>query len=65
MEGDVLVKGQHETTRLVVPTALRYRLFLMTHAGPTAAHLGPLRITPSVLLLAWNEERRRKLVQAV
>jgi len=45
MEGDVLVKGQHETSRLVVPTALRYRLFQMTHAGPTAAHLGPLRIT--------------------
>jgi len=45
MEGDVLVKGQHNTTRLVVYTALRYRLFQMNHAGPTAAHLGPLRIT--------------------
>jgi len=45
MEGDVLVKGQHETTRLVVPTVLRYRLFQMTHAGPTAAHLDPLGIT--------------------
>ena len=45
MEGEVLVKGQHESVRLVVPTSLRHRLFQMTHAGPTAAHLGPLRTT--------------------
>jgi len=45
MEGEVLVKGQHESVRLVVPTSLRYRLFQMTHAGPIAAHLGPLRTT--------------------
>jgi len=38
MEGDVLVKSQHETISLVAPTALRYRLFQMTHAGPTAAY---------------------------
>jgi len=45
MEGEVLVKGQHESARLIVPMSLRYRLFQTTHAGPTAAHLGPLRTT--------------------
>jgi len=45
MEGEVLVKGQHESARLIVPTSLRYRLFQMTNAGPAAAHLGPLRTT--------------------
>ena len=30
MEGEVLVKGQHESVRLVVPTSLRYRLFQLT-----------------------------------
>jgi len=45
MEGEVLVKGQHESAQLIVPTSLRYRLFQMTHASPTAAHLGPLRTT--------------------
>ena len=45
MEGEVLIKGQHESVRLVVPTSPRYRLFQMTHADPTAAHLGPLKTT--------------------
>ena len=30
---------------LVVPTALRHRLFQLTHTGPTVAHLGSLRTT--------------------
>ena len=45
MEGEVLVKGQHESARLIVATSLKYRLFQMTQTGPTAAHLGPLRTT--------------------
>jgi len=45
MEGEVMVNGKHQSSRLIVHTALRYRLFQMSHAGPTAAHLGPLKTT--------------------
>jgi len=40
LEDGVMVKVEDERTRLVVPVTLRQRLFTLTHAGPTAAHLG-------------------------
>ena len=40
----VLVKARGERLQLVVPVDLRRRLFDMAHAGPTAAHLGSIRI---------------------
>jgi len=41
----VLVRkfSEDSNIQLVVPRALRKRLFDMTHAGPLAAHLGPER----------------------
>ena len=43
LEDEVLVKNNSDRTLLIVPTALRFRLFEHTHAGPLAAHLGALR----------------------
>jgi len=40
---DVLVRQTDEQLQLVVPTQLRRRLFDLTHAGPSAAHLGAAR----------------------
>jgi len=40
---DVLVRQIDEQLQLVVPTQLRRRLFDLTHAGPSAAHLGDAR----------------------
>jgi len=40
---DVLVQQTDEQLQLVVPTQLRKRLFDLTHAGPSAAHLGAVR----------------------
>jgi len=59
MENDVLVKGSHQLIRLVVPTTLRYRLFKMVHAGPTAAHLGSLRTTLQLRQLHYWRGMRR------
>jgi len=42
---DVLVRQTDEQLQLVVPTQLRRRLFDLTHAGPSAAHLGAARTT--------------------
>ena len=42
---DVLVRQTDEQLQLVVPTQLRKRLFDLTHAGPSAAYLGAVRIT--------------------
>jgi len=59
MEGEVLVKSSQESARLVVPTALRYRLFHMTHASLTAAHLGPFRTTLQISqLYYWRGMRK-------
>ena len=43
--GDVLVRQTEEQLQLVVSTQLRKRLFDLTHAGPSAAHLGAVRTT--------------------
>ena len=43
LEDGVIVKINDDTTRLVVPSTLRYRLFEMAHAGPLAAHLGSFK----------------------
>ena len=40
---DVLVRNTDIETQLLVPDALRRRLFDQAHAGPLAAHLGPER----------------------
>jgi len=40
---DVLVRQTDEQLQLVVPTQLQKRLFDLTHAGPTAAHLGAVQ----------------------
>jgi len=37
----VMVKERDGKLQLVVPVDLRHRLFDLTPAGPTAAHLGP------------------------
>ena len=40
---DVLVRKTENETHLIVPDALKRRLFDSAHAGPLAAHLGPER----------------------
>jgi len=40
LKDEVLIKDDFNKTRVIVPAALRHRLFELTHAGPTAAHLG-------------------------
>jgi len=45
LEDGVMVKVEDDRTRLVVPYALRRRLFEMAHSGPMAAHLGSRRTT--------------------
>jgi len=43
LQDDVLVRRTDERLQLVVPVQLRKRLFDLTHAGPSAAHLGAVR----------------------
>jgi len=40
----VMVRQHGDKSRLIVPVGLRKPLFDLTHAGPTAAHLGTYRI---------------------
>ena len=44
LQDGVMVRSHDNTTRLVVPVDIRRRLFDLAHAGPTAAHLGAVRI---------------------
>jgi len=47
LKDGLLLRSREETTQLVVPVTLRHRLFEITHAGPTAGHLGADRTTNS------------------
>ena len=43
LQDDVLVRRTDDRLQLVVPVQLRERLFNLTHASPSAAHLGAVR----------------------
>jgi len=43
LHDDVLVRRTDERLQLVVPVQLRKRPFDLTHAGPSAGHLGAVR----------------------
>jgi len=43
LEDGVMVRDDFDKTLLVVPSAIRFRLFELTHAGPLAAHLASER----------------------
>ena len=47
---DVLLRRTDNETQLLVPDALRRRLFDSTHSGPLAAHLGPDRMLAQLRL---------------
>jgi len=54
LDGILVHKFSHQCViQLVVPTALRRRLFELSHAGPLAAHLGPQRMLQQLRALYY------------
>ena len=57
LDGILIHKFSDESMiQLIVPTALRCRLFELTHAGPLAAHLGPQRTLQQLRALYMNRD---------
>jgi len=62
LDGILVHKFSDESMiQLVVPTALRHRLFKLTHAGQLAAHLGPQRTLQQLRALYYWPNMNRDI----